>query len=224
LESAAAEAKRQLEAVQEGIVSRAATLSAAVGAIDQRIAELDSQFRAAEALIEQEVEALVAQLRERAAVLGGDLWTVYKGKKEALWQQREGLDSLRASLQREDQQMDENGRNEGMYGIIASIQSGLRRAAVLLRQPSPPPSRPSIPGTTALPPAAPLSPPNTLPSSTGLRVELIRISEELAAQHLSAQIPSPARQGPTLEDDHRSHPTVGQHSQPQQPQTLPPRL
>jgi hypothetical protein len=52
--------------VQEGIVSRAAVLAAAVGAIDQRIAELDSQFRAADAFIEQEVEALVAQLRERA--------------------------------------------------------------------------------------------------------------------------------------------------------------
>ena len=169
MESAAAEAKRQLEAVQEGIFSRAATLSAAVGAIDQRIAELDSQFRAAEAVIEQEVEALVAQLQERAAVLRGELRTVYKGKKAALWQQREGLDSLRASL-----------------------QSGLRRAAVLLGQPSPSPSRPSIPGTTALPPM----PPAALPSSTGLRVELIRISAELAAQHLSAQIPSPAMAAP----------------------------
>jgi hypothetical protein len=47
-----------------------------------------------------------------------------------------------------------------MYGIIASLPSGLRSAAVLLGQPSPSPSRPSIPGTTALPASAQSSRPN----------------------------------------------------------------
>jgi hypothetical protein len=64
-------------------------------------------------------------------VLNGRLHSIYKAQKKELWEQREGLDSMRASL-----------------------ESGLRRTATLLGPHTP--SLPSTADTSTLPPPPPL--------------------------------------------------------------------
>jgi chaperonin cofactor prefoldin len=81
LESAAQAARKVLEKLQEKMVSGAATLSEAVVAIDQRIAELDGSFRAGEELIQREVASLIDQLRKREEVLNGRVCILFTKRR-----------------------------------------------------------------------------------------------------------------------------------------------